>query len=359
MPLLQAGYRSFIQLKDTPNYKELFKNQPYAMRKDPLWRDDTRNKRKELEKVAFYHCDQVGTPQTLSNERGECIWKITQNTWGKALKIQAIDDLLEQSHLRFQGQYYDEETGLHYNNHRYYEPYSARYISKDPIGLDGGLNSSIYVRNPNQWVDQLGLNISYGGQLLGMSQQASSNLEYQAYRNYDCWLATGNICTIKVQPLFDYVICSGGASIGSYSKIYNLHNGNIYTAGGISATSLKNLTSDAKTIGDIAQKTVDKSFNLGASSLGKLGKMFSASCMAGYIINKPKGLKVAQATDEFLTGMGISQSIGWYGLRVGVSVPAGSFFDRNGPAGIEVGVGTPGVDISVSDSQPTLVRSQN
>jgi len=122
-----------------------------------LWRDDTRNKRKELEKVAFYHCDQVGTPQTLSNERGECIWEITQNTWGEALKIQASDDLLEQSHIRFQGQYYDEETGLHYNRYRYYEPYSARYMSKDPTGLNGGLNSSTYVSDPNIWIDALGL----------------------------------------------------------------------------------------------------------------------------------------------------------------------------------------------------------
>jgi len=83
--------------------------------------------------------------------------EITQNTWGEALEIKASDDLLEQSHIRFQGQYYDEETELHYNRYRYYEPYSARYISKDPIGLDGGLNNSTYVSDPMQWVDPLGL----------------------------------------------------------------------------------------------------------------------------------------------------------------------------------------------------------
>ena len=142
------------------------------------------------------------------------------------------------------------------------------------------------------------------------------------------------------------------------SKIYNLHNGNVYTAGGGSITSIKNLKADAKTVGDIAKKTVDNSYKLGASDLNKIRKIFSGSCMAGYILSKPPGLSKAKANDEFLTGMGISQSVGWWGLRIGVTTPAGSFFDRNGPVGIEVGVGTPGVDISASNSQATLIRSQ-
>ncbi|NES11940.1 RHS repeat-associated core domain-containing protein, partial [Pseudomonas laurentiana] len=41
--------------------------------------------------------------------------------------------------LRFQGQYYDHETGLHYNRYRYYDPLTGRFISKDPIGYAGGL----------------------------------------------------------------------------------------------------------------------------------------------------------------------------------------------------------------------------
>ena len=99
----------------------------------------------------------MGTPQTLSNELGECIWEIKQDTWGTALEIKTSDNLLEQTSIRFQGQYYDSETGLHYNRYRYYEPFSARYVSKDPIGLFGGLNNSAYVSDPNLWVDQLGL----------------------------------------------------------------------------------------------------------------------------------------------------------------------------------------------------------
>ena len=59
--------------------------------------------------------------------------------------------------LRFQGQYFDAETGLHYNRHRYYQPETGRFITPDPIGLAGGLNNYQYAPNPIGWVDPLGL----------------------------------------------------------------------------------------------------------------------------------------------------------------------------------------------------------
>ncbi|QIC74316.1 RHS repeat protein [Acinetobacter indicus] len=158
VPLLQAGYKGFIQLIETPDYAE-YQSKPYSVYKDPVWRNDTRKNRVELEQITFYHCDQVGTPQTMTNARGECVWEITQDTWGSTLDIKTVnpDNPFEQSNLRFQGQYYDQETGLHYNRYRYYEPHSARYMSKDPIGLEGGMNSSSYVSDPTQWVDPYGL----------------------------------------------------------------------------------------------------------------------------------------------------------------------------------------------------------
>ncbi|HDJ1442417.1 TPA: RHS repeat-associated core domain-containing protein, partial [Serratia rubidaea] len=59
--------------------------------------------------------------------------------------------------LRFQGQYFDAETGLHYNRYRYYDPQTGSYISQDPIGLAGGGNPYAYVNNPVVWIDPIGL----------------------------------------------------------------------------------------------------------------------------------------------------------------------------------------------------------
>jgi len=64
----------------------------------------------------------------------------------------------------FPGQYYDSETGLHYNYFRYYDPGTGRYLTADPIGQLGGLNLYAYVgNNPVFWIDQYGLAPSWVG----------------------------------------------------------------------------------------------------------------------------------------------------------------------------------------------------
>lgn len=59
--------------------------------------------------------------------------------------------------LRFQGQYFDDETGLHYNTFRYHDPEVGRFITQDPIGLEGGVNIYLYAVNPILGVNPLGL----------------------------------------------------------------------------------------------------------------------------------------------------------------------------------------------------------
>jgi RHS repeat-associated protein len=69
------------------------------------------------------------------------------------MSIQTIEN-----NFRFPGQYYDQETGLHYNYFRYYDPATGRYVTPDPIGLEGGINLFLYVAgNPLRWIDPLGL----------------------------------------------------------------------------------------------------------------------------------------------------------------------------------------------------------
>ncbi len=62
-----------------------------------------------------------------------------------------------QQNLRFQGQYLDRESGLHYNTFRFYDPDIGRFISPDPIGLAGGSNFYQYAPNPISWIDPFGL----------------------------------------------------------------------------------------------------------------------------------------------------------------------------------------------------------
>jgi RHS repeat-associated protein len=64
--------------------------------------------------------------------------------------------------LRFPGQYYDPETGLHYNYFRHYDPETARYLTADPLGLSPAPNPATYIPNPHTWTDHLGLAPDYG-----------------------------------------------------------------------------------------------------------------------------------------------------------------------------------------------------
>ena len=84
---------------------------------------------------------------------------------GNTVQTQWVQSLAEEApeqNLRFQGQYFDEETGLHYNRFRYYNPDCGRFVSQDPIGLQGGSNLYIYAPNPLTWIDPFGLSPSGG-----------------------------------------------------------------------------------------------------------------------------------------------------------------------------------------------------
>ncbi|STQ89885.1 Cell wall-associated polypeptide CWBP200 [Iodobacter fluviatilis] len=117
----------------------------------------------DSEKMAYYHVDHLGTPQTLSDENGEIAWSAEYKAWGEAQVVisEAAKTAGINNPIRFQGQYFDEESGLHYNRHRYYDPEIGRFISSDPIGLEGGLNLHLYALNPTEWIDPLGLANKY------------------------------------------------------------------------------------------------------------------------------------------------------------------------------------------------------
>ncbi|MFD2469510.1 RHS repeat-associated core domain-containing protein [Amycolatopsis silviterrae] len=94
-----------------------------------------------------------GTPTELLDEQGQIVWHARTSLFGLVVDTAGETG----TPLRFQGQYFDAETGLHYNLHRYYDPALARYVSPDPIGLAGGPDPHAYVSNPHVLVDPLGL----------------------------------------------------------------------------------------------------------------------------------------------------------------------------------------------------------
>ncbi|WP_020156997.1 RHS repeat-associated core domain-containing protein [Methylobacter marinus] len=104
--------------------------------------------------VYYYHLDHLGTPRELTDTTGKIVWSARYRAYG-SLALADVADI--DNPLRFQGQYFDAETGLHYNLHRYYDPQAGRFIHQDPIGLAGGLNPYQYVPNPTGWVDPFGL----------------------------------------------------------------------------------------------------------------------------------------------------------------------------------------------------------
>ncbi|EIH6279991.1 RHS repeat protein, partial [Escherichia coli] len=107
-------------------------------------------------KIHLYHCDHRGLPLVLVSTEGATEWCAEYDEWGNLLNEENPHQL--QQLIRLPGQQYDEESGLYYNRHRYYDPLQGRYITQDPIGLEGGWNQYVYASiHPTYSIDPLGL----------------------------------------------------------------------------------------------------------------------------------------------------------------------------------------------------------
>ena len=141
--------------------------------------------------IYYYHVDHLGTPWAMTNSAGAVVWKANYEPFGRAtVRINTVEN-----NLRSLGQYFDRETGMHYNYFRDYDPTTGRYIQFDPIGLAGGLNGFIYAnQNPLSYTDPLGLKTyrctkplnaltdKFGS---GVSKWASDHVP-AAYHQYSC-----------------------------------------------------------------------------------------------------------------------------------------------------------------------------
>ena len=105
--------------------------------------------------IYYYLNNRLGTPQIMTDDTGTVVWEASYKPFGEA-SVNPRSSVV--NNIRFPGQYYDQETGLHYNYFRYYDPRSGRYMRPDPMGLRGGVNVFLYVQNnPIGYIDPLGL----------------------------------------------------------------------------------------------------------------------------------------------------------------------------------------------------------
>jgi RHS repeat-associated protein len=105
--------------------------------------------------VYHYLNNYLGTPIIITNDAGEVVWEADYKPFGEAY-VSPNSEIV--NNFRFAGQYYDSETGLHYNYFRYYHPKTGRYLRADPIGLAGGINIFTYsLNNPISNIDPWGL----------------------------------------------------------------------------------------------------------------------------------------------------------------------------------------------------------
>jgi len=121
---------------------------------EPLARVDSIGEQSE---TFWYHTELNGLPERMTDAHGEVVWRGRFSTWGETERESVTGFQAVPQNLRFQGQYLDRETGLHYNLFRYYDPVGGRFTQVDPIGLAGGVNTYSYVVNPVTIVDPLGL----------------------------------------------------------------------------------------------------------------------------------------------------------------------------------------------------------
>ncbi len=118
-------------------------NQPIAMLSNE--RDD---------EVLQIHTDHLGTPRVVTDKNKSVLWRMEGDQFGD-VQPQVAEIKMP---LRHAGQYADDESGLFYNYFRYYDPSTGRYVTSDPIGLEGGLNTFGYVGgSPVHFTDSLGL----------------------------------------------------------------------------------------------------------------------------------------------------------------------------------------------------------
>nr|WP_269330252.1 DUF6531 domain-containing protein [Kineosporia babensis] len=163
--------------------------------------------------------DLSGAPAELLDEDGVISWRREAGVWGARPEGIAAD-----CPLQFPGQEHDEETGLDYNVHRYYDPQIGAYLSADPLGLAAAPNARAYVPNPYLWADPLGLQSCYSDVLSSESRQHI--LGGDAGGGSHRWPAAPGKTSYPLSWSDDQIMHNVGDIVTSPSTVWHVEKGN-------------------------------------------------------------------------------------------------------------------------------------
>ncbi|EIZ9615453.1 RHS domain-containing protein, partial [Cronobacter sakazakii] len=201
--------------------------------------------------IYWYHTELNGLPERVTDADGQTVWRGQFSTWGETERELSVPQWQVPQNLRFQGQYLDRESGLHYNLFRYYDPVVGRYTQMDPIGLAGGMNTYSYVGDPLTWVDPLGLMSCGSDAVLLRQNMIREGIEEPSFKNSAHHIVMSNSTDARMVALrqkiedFDLDIngsyngvflptsskvkVASGTSLPAHSKIHtNTYKQNVY-----------------------------------------------------------------------------------------------------------------------------------
>ena len=188
--------------------------------------------RRGPDRILYLHTDYEGTPRVATDASGRVVWRWNGNAFGTSRptggRIQPADDDAHSDHsisrpiaainLRYPGQYYDQETGFFYNGARYYDPKTGRYVSSDPTGLLGGINTYAYVGNdPLGYVDPLGLFPNWA-EIAGPITMGAGAVTI--------WNASAMVVLAPLAPEIGLGLLAGGFALSVYGVYQGFNEGN-------------------------------------------------------------------------------------------------------------------------------------
>ncbi|WP_310795247.1 RHS repeat-associated core domain-containing protein [Shewanella baltica] len=231
----------------------------------------------------YYQLDQLGTPFALLDQHNHLVWQASYSALGQAtISVNVIANP-----LRFQGQYYDEESGLHYNHFRYYDPQTGRFISQDPIDLLGGLNHYQYAPNHINLIDPLGL---------CAKEDASVGLLDGIVGTAD--LVTTGLLNTGVD------IVAGGAGLVTLAISGGDLDAAVHTIESVQEKQLGLLTQAGEKVANVVAPVVDKYYEQNMAALGKVTLETTGSPALAMMAHKS-----VEIAGTLLGGQGVLKSL--------------------------------------------------